>query len=311
MTERSGLLSDVSVALCTRNRPELLGQAVASILAGAAVPAEIVIVDQSDHPLPVVAGHGPRESPCIRHVPSGSRGLARARNEAARLAQRPILAFTDDDVLVDRSWLGRLVGALEVAGENAVVTGRVVPGEPEAADTFAPALKGGDVPRIYRGRIRDDPLVSANMALPRALFERVGGLDDRLGVGTRFPGGEDNDFGFRVLELGCTIAYVPDAVVVHRAWRAASDHYLRVRWGYGRGQGAFLAKHLARYRRFMGRRLAGSIARVSWRALRRAITPRGGSAPQHRWRLVLGDLTMAAGIVSGAVAWLAGRRGAP
>lgn len=309
MIERPGHLSDVSVALCTRDRPEMLSQVVSSILAGDAVPAEILIVDQSDRPHPWLSTGQP-EGPAIRYVLSSSRGLARARNEAARLARRPVLVFTDDDVLVDPSWLGRLVGALEAAGEDAVVTGRVVAGEPEAPDAFAPALKGGDVARVYQGRVRDDPLVSANMALPRAVFERVGGLDPRLGVGTAFPGGEDNDFGFRVLESGYAIVYVPNAVVVHRSWRPASNHYLRLRWAYGRGQGAFLAKHLGHAGRFMGRRLAGSLVRVTARALRRLIAP-SGSAPRGRWQMAIGDLALVAGIVSGAVAWLGGRRGAP
>ena len=310
MTQRSGLLPDVSVAICTRDRPEMLARAVSSILAGAAVPNEIVIVDQSDIPAAPLVDRGGVGGPTIRHVASASHGLARARNEAARLAQGRVLVFTDDDVLVDRSWLGRLVSALEAAGENVVVTGRVIAGEPEVEGAFAPSLKGDDVARVYRGRVRGDPLVSANMALARTLFERLGGLDPRLGVGTAFPGGEDNDFGFRALDSGCAIAYVPDAVVVHRAWRPVAGQYLRQRWGYGRGQGAFLAKHLGRDGRFMGRRLAGSVTRVTARALRRLIAPRG-SAPQARWRMAAGDLALAAGIVSGAVGWLAGRHGTP
>jgi len=308
VTSRPGLLPDVSVVLCTRDRPQMLSQAVSSILAGTAVPAEIVIVDQSETPHRSLANAGGSGSPEIRHVQSRSRGLARARNEGTRLARHPILVFTDDDVLVDPSWIGRLVSALKAASENTVVTGRVIAGEPETAGAFAPSLKGGDVARVFRGRVREDPLVSANMALPRALFEWLGGLDPRLGVGTPFPGGEDNDFGFRLLESGCDIAYVPDAVVVHRAWRATSDHYLRQRWGYGRGQGAFLAKNLGRGGRFMGRRLAGSVARVTARAVRRLIAP-NGSAPRGRWQMAIGDLALVAGIVSGAVAWLGGRRG--
>lgn len=308
--DRPGHLPDVSVALGTRNRPEMLHRAVSSILAGTALPAEIVIVDQSEAPHPGLADLELPRGLAIRHVQSPSRGLARARNEAAQLARGRVLVFTDDDVLVERSWLDRLVRALAAAGESAIVTGRVVAGEPEVAGAFAPALKGDDVARVYRGRVRHDPLVSANMALPRTLFDRLGGLDPRLGVGTAFPGGEDNDFGFRALESGCAIVYVPDAVVIHRAWRPAADQFLRQRWGYGRGQGAFLAKHLRRGGRFMGRRLAGSVARVTARALRRLVAPRA-SAPQGRWRTAAGDLALAAGIVSGAAAWLAGRHRTP
>ena len=39
------------------------------------------------------------------------------------------------------------------------------------------------------------------------------------------------------------IAFVPEACVTHRAWRAGSD-YLPLRWAYGYGRGAFYVKHM-------------------------------------------------------------------
>ena len=45
----------VSLLVSTRNRPQLLIDAVQSVLGGSALPDEIVIVDQSDIPNQVVA----------------------------------------------------------------------------------------------------------------------------------------------------------------------------------------------------------------------------------------------------------------
>src|SRR5205823_6583384 len=83
---------------------------------------------------------------------------------------------------------------------------------------------------------------------------RVGDFDDDLGPGARFPASEDSDLGFRLLEAGYHIHYIPEAVLYHRAWRSNSD-YLPLRWSYGVGRGAFYAKHLRLDDRYIMRRM--------------------------------------------------------
>jgi len=50
MTPLPAPLPPASLVLCTRNRPPLLADTLRSILDGEEVPAEIVVVDQSDEP---------------------------------------------------------------------------------------------------------------------------------------------------------------------------------------------------------------------------------------------------------------------
>jgi hypothetical protein len=47
-----------------------------------------------------------------------------------------------------------------------------------------------------------------------------------------------------LLEAEYRIIYIPEAVLYHRAWRNEQNHLL-LRWSYGRGHGAYLAKHLS------------------------------------------------------------------
>jgi GT2 family glycosyltransferase len=209
-------------------------------------------------------------------------------------ATHDILAFTDDDLCATPTWYGSLIRALVEVGPRSVVTGRVLPGAAERPGGFVPAFVTSQEFKVYQGRIGTDILVSCHMAMHRSAFEEVGGFDDRLGPGTRFPAAEDNDYGFRLLERGYRIVYVPEAVIYHRAWRSQRD-YFAMRWLYGRGKGGFYTKYLTLKDPYMLRRMCGDIAlrviRFPWRVL-------------HRPSLALGDLVFVCGILWGAAEWL-------
>ncbi len=311
-------LPTVSVVVSTRNRHAFVTDLVASVLAGDTVPAELVIVDQSDTAHPALGGdtahtgsvggvpdtaHPDRardtlDAPCqVRYLRSRERGLSRGRNAGIRAVRHDILAFLDDDVLVPAGWLTTLVGALIEAPPRTVVTGFVAAGEAEMPGAFAPSTSPDAEPTTYRGRIGRDVLLPHNMALYRAVFDEVGLFDPRLGVGSHFPSSEDNDFGYRVLEAGYSIRFVPDAVLVHRAWRAPGA-WIPLRWAYGRGQGAYFAKHASLTDRYMLRRLWRDVARHARRAPRRlACEP----------RQAIGDAVYSAAVLLGAAEWIVTR----
>jgi GT2 family glycosyltransferase len=283
------VLPDTSVVLCTRERPALVADSIDSVLSGRSLPEELVIVDQSETSNLGLSSRKETSGCRWNYVHSLSRGLSRARNEGARLARHSIIVFADDDELADPVWLEELVGALLESSPDTVVTGRVIAAPPEAPGGYAPAVRTDLEPRVYRGRVHADPLVTGNMAIHRRTFEAVGGFDPRLGAGTAFPGAEDNDFGFRLLEAGYTIRYVPEAVLQHRAWRDGAS-YRTLRRGYGRGQGAFFAKHASLRDPFMLRRMIGRLARVLGRVPRRMV---------RRRDLARGDVAYVMGAISG------------
>lgn len=293
-------LPSTSLIIPTRNRPAILADTVASILDGDDVPTELIIIDQSDarHPqLPALE----TERPCtVRYCWSPAVGVSRARNEGIAAAQHDILAFTDDDVLVEPTWFGELVGALLDAGPSAVVTGQVRPAE-DRAGGFVPSTVVDEEPVVYEGRIGVDILYPPNMALRRSVLDRVGLFDLRLGPGARFPAAEDNDLAFRILEAGYRIHYVPDPIVHHRAWRSDRD-YLPLKWKYARGQGGFYAKHFSLRERYMFWRLVTEVRLRSGRLLR--------LLPADR-RRASGQLVSILGVVSAFAEWLLTRPGEP
>jgi len=247
-----------SLIISSRNRPALLRDAVAAVLAGDAVPAEIVVVDQSDSRNQDLERLAAEHSAIVRYLWTRDRGTSRGRNAAIRAATQSMLLFIDDDCLVDRAWLGTITSALADGGERTVVTGAVAAGAGEIAGAFIPSTIASAASLDYAGRIGEDVLFSNNMALYRRAFEEVGLFDERLGPGARFSAAEDNDLGFRLLEAGYRIRYVPGAIVTHRGWRGRPA-YLPLRWAYGRGQGAYYMKHIVRGDREMARRFRASI----------------------------------------------------
>ena len=283
----------VSVVVPSRNRPGLLTACVESVLDGDSLPREIVVVDQSESPHPRFAAPD-AFSPCRgQYIFSHAPGVSRARNLGIRAAHCRLVACVDDDVLVSRTWLRSLTQALLQGGPATVVTGRVVSGPPERGGAYAASLQLAESTIRYRGPIDADVLYTGNMALYTATLQDIGGFDERLGPGTALPAAEDNDFGLRLLRAHYDIVYVPEAEVTHRAWRT---DLVRTRWAYGRGQGAFYAKHLrAEPRRIARRAVHDAIERLA-RAFRRfPLEP----------RVLLAALAYVAGLPIGGVQyWL-------
>lgn len=283
-------LGPVSVIVSTRDRPDMLDTVVRSILAADVVPDELVIVDQSQHRSPQ---SWPDVGCSVRHLDRQLVGLSRSNNYGVAAAAHDTLLFTHDDVIVDARWLAELAEAVAELGDAGAVTGRVATTEPEVDGGFAPALRDETEPVTHRGRVGYDVLKPMNLGMRRSVFDHVGGFDCRLGPGTVFPGAEDSDLGFRILEAGYQIDFVPQAVVYHRAWRAGSD-YMPLRWRYGMAQGAFYAKHLSRHDLHMLWRAA--------RDLRRRVR-RFPSRVRHEGRRSLGDPIFVAANIVGAIRW--------
>lgn len=288
---------EVSLIVCSRNRPALLVDTVRSILAGSRVPAELVVIDQSDVENEALAGLR-TDRPCeMRYCWSRTVGLSRANNAGIGIARHDLLVFTHDDVEVTSDWLEVMVGRVQEAGPRAVVTGQVVPA-PAGADGFVPSTKVDPSPAVYTERTCEGVLYPMNMGLYRSAFEDVGLFDERLGPGTPYPAAEDNDLCDRLLRAGFRIHYEPTAVLLHRAWRSDRD-YIALRWGYGRGQGAFYGKILGVRDRHALRCLAAEIGYRTRRMFRGA-----GRSPRRS----LGQLVYLLGLLAGMARWIVVQR---
>ena len=252
--------TSVTVAVCTRNRAAKL-PACLDALAALDYPRallDIVIVDNApldDSTRAVVSGY-----PGMRYVCEPSQGLDRARNRAALAARGDIVAYTDDDVSVDRGWLRAIVRAFEEEPHAACVTGLVVP---DALDTPAQILfekYGGFGRGFHRWVYRAEQTASAvpqyggagrfgtgaNMAFRRTFLLSEGLFDPALDVGTAANGGGDLDMFFRALKRGEALVYEPSAIVRHRHRRTYAELRTQIA-NNGVGFYAYLARTARAY----------------------------------------------------------------
>lgn len=248
-----------TVVIATRDRPLALQRCLTRLAAGPA-PAEVIVVDNApsdDAARDIVEAFdgGLR----LRYVREARPGLGRAHNAALPLVQTPIVAFTDDDVEVEPTWLGELLAHFDDPSVGCV-TGLIFPADldevaQQLIEAYAGFSKGFETTAYDLGENRPaDPMFpfaagrfgsGANMAFRTDVLRRLGGFDDALGAGTPAMGGDDLAAFVDVILDGSRLVYEPRAIVWHHHHRTM-DALGRQAYGYGVGLGAFLARGVTR-----------------------------------------------------------------
>jgi GT2 family glycosyltransferase len=302
--------------ICTRNRTEALKKALASVLACDYEQFEVIVVDNAsddDSTVRYVAGlQDPRVRSLVEPVP----GLSVARNAGVLAAGGEVVAFTDDDVVVDPTWLRWLGNAIREAPAAGCVTGLVPGGELRTREQCWFDNQVNWSKNLARQEFSIDRPVpgnklfpfqvglfgtGANFAMPRDVIRQLGGFDEALGAGSPAGSGEDGDMFVRVLAAGRPLVYEPAAIVWHRHRADLAGLLAQVR-GYDVGLGAWMAKVVCdrSLAPLALRRLGSVLARI-----RRLTTPA---------EVVDADLTAGMrgtrvrNILSGPLAYAVGRR---
>jgi GT2 family glycosyltransferase len=260
--------ADLSVVVSTCAMGDRAARCVASILACERQPLEVIVVENrpaaivdglpaASHTAQTLRRRFPGEKR-VRCVAEPRRGLSRARNAGLACARGEIVAFTDDDILVEPGWIGAILDGLGEDPRTVCLTGPILPQalhseQQRIFDRFARFDKGasrrlyaldrpppGDILFPYAaGRFGS----GADIALRTGFARSIGGFDPRLGAGTSACGGEDLDLFIRVLRAGASILYEPRAAVRHEhvdSPAALRRHALH----YGIGLSAAITKQL-------------------------------------------------------------------
>ncbi|BBZ04743.1 hypothetical protein MCHIJ_41800 [Mycolicibacterium chitae] len=262
----------ISVVVCTRDRPQDLAHALASITALDYPEFEVVVVDNAppdDKTARVIAELA---DPRVRRVVEPKPGLSNARNTGVGAARHEIVAFTDDDVVVDPHWLRALARGFARNPDAACICGLVPSGELRTAAQayFDQRVSWASTLVPTRFSMDDQPAgvplfpfqvgrygTGANFAIKRAEAIEMGGFDEALGAGSPTRGGEDIDMFYRLVMAGRVLVNDPAAIVWHRH-RAEASTLLEQATGYGVGFGAWATKVMLDRD---GRRLAFTVAR--------------------------------------------------
>lgn len=249
----------VSVIIATHNRTQSLASCLAS-LSGLSYPNyEVIVVDNAPSTSETFDYiRNTFSSSRIRYVREDTPGLAVAHNRGLLEARGDIVAFTDDDVRIDRHWLMKIVEGFALAAGVGCVTGMIVPAELETPaqvwlEQYGGFNKGFEVSMFNLTDHRpQSPLYpytagvfgsGANMAFRRDVLRAIGGFDPALGAGSKGVGGDDLAAFFDVIKHGYTLVYQP-AAIVHHWHRRDYEGLRRQAYGYGVGLTAFLTKTL-------------------------------------------------------------------
>lgn len=278
---------EVSLVICTRDRPLALARCLASLTGQRSAPGELIVVDNSiDRTAHAVCA----DLPQVTYLHAPSPGLSRARNAGLRTATRPIIAFTDDDVEPHPGWLSEIVRAFRHHKVDCV-TGLVLPASLETTaqrdfQLLLGGFGGSFVPVLFDQRFFAETRphgahvwrigAGANMAFRRNAFERSGLFDERLGAGASGCS-EDSEFWYRLLALGGSCLHEPRAVVFHHH-RASRPELLRQVRVYMRGHVSALVVQADAF----GHR--GNLKRIGWQLPRYFLRTAVGSLAKRRWR---------------------------
>ena len=237
----------ISVVIATKDRGSAARRTIESVLCNPYADVEVILVDQSVSDDTASSITPLLKDDRVRYFRSETVGVSAAKNIALQVAKGSIIACTDDDCEVPSDWLERIVRSFEESPQASVLFGSV-DAAPHNDDGFIPAYS-------VQGRVLTNRLarkhwlegLGACFAFRAALWDELGGFDERLGAGGHFHSAEEVDFVVRALAIGRTVGETPEFGVVHfgfRRWDQADDLIK----GHMCGLGAMAAKHVRLYR---------------------------------------------------------------
>jgi LmbE family N-acetylglucosaminyl deacetylase len=233
----------ISVVVRTRNRPDLLAEALDSLAEGEYRRAEVVLVNDGGEPPPVPEGY---PLPVVRVDLAENRGRAGAAEAGIAAATGDYVTFLDDDDLATPEHLSTLAGLVSAAGVRVAYTDAAVA-------VYELDAAGGWVCRERRlpySRDFDPDVLLVDNYIPfntllieRALFAEAGPFDPSL------PFFEDWDFLIRLSAL-TRFHHLARVTCEYRHFRGGGHHIFgerpRERADFLEVKARVIAKHAAR-----------------------------------------------------------------
>ncbi|HEU5226779.1 MAG TPA: glycosyltransferase [Ktedonobacteraceae bacterium] len=190
--------------------------------------------------------------------------MPQARNRGLACATGEIIAFIDDDSMVQPGWLESLV---EVYKDETIgaAGGRVIAmpepycderqGPPRLYVTWLGRVVASNAGLVSKARVEVDHLIGCNMSFRRAALTEVGGFDPNF---TMTNLREETDLCLRVKRAGWRIVFEPRIAVVHFSVRSLQPYFLErptIQFSNGRNGSYFAIKHFGLTPRSIGGQL--------------------------------------------------------
>lgn len=216
----------ISVVIPTCNRYDTIHRIIDSILKNSFLPAEIIVVDQSDNnnTNEIINKIDNKKVPIIYHQDDG-KGAARARNIGWRLSNGDIISFVDDDAIVVQNWIKSIIDTFQSYNNKiGIVGGKIIAVyEDRNHEWEIPPQWSYLLPHYEQagniGTYLNRALPPAtNYSILKELLIEMNGFNENLGPksGSKVQiYGEDSDLTLRVMKKGYKVIYNPECVVYH------------------------------------------------------------------------------------------------
>ena len=155
------------------------------------------------------------------HARDTNGGFIAACNDGAAQARGELLVFLNNDTVPQPGWLDALLGTFDSHADAGLVGAKLVYPDGRLQEAGGVVFADGSGWNYGRNEAADDCRFNylrdadyasgAAIAIPRDLFERLGGFDTRYAPAYY----EDTDLAFAVRSAGKRVLYQPGAVVVH------------------------------------------------------------------------------------------------
>jgi O-antigen biosynthesis protein len=218
-------------------------------------------------------------------------GFVAACNDGARQASGDYLVFLNNDTVPQPGWLDALVGTFDSHPSAGLVGAQLLYPDGRLQEAGGIVFADGSGWNYGRNESPDDPRFSfvrdadycsgAAIALPRALFEQLGGFEACYAPAYY----EDTDLAFAVRSAGHRVLYQPAARVVHvEGATAGTDPRQGVKAFQERNRHAFVERWRTQLERLPAPATpsAGSIAGTRRQVL---VIDAHGAGPRPRFRL--------------------------
>lgn len=224
----------VSVVIVTFNGTHVIGECLESLSEQTygINSYEVLVVDDGSSdpkllPLLVEFEKKIRNYRVVSYQPN--EGISHARNVGWKEARGEIVAYTDDDAVVDKDWVARLAAGYDE--DTAGVGGYARPyDESNLFSLFDQAMT------FYLYGVRAEKVDGAggnNMSFRRSVLESVGGFNENLKYVA-----DEAYINALLTKKGYKLKVIPDLTVKHKVEIRSRWHFFKKR--FNRGKGAYI-----------------------------------------------------------------------
>jgi len=217
----------LTVIICTYNRAKYIGGLLESVAKNdfAKSAYEIVLVDNNctDNTREICEAFAAKHKDVnFRYVVEPEQGLSAARNKGIKEAKGDIIAYIDDDALVNTDYLRTYAEWFAAHPETMACGGPIEPlyetAEPAWMTPYTKALLTAWM--NYGDKVREYPSGrypgGGNAAYRKEVFEKVGLFNTELGrKGGSLMGSEEKDIFDKMHALKMQVIYLPTPVLHH------------------------------------------------------------------------------------------------